>query len=61
LIGAADAPDVAASPMPAAAILRIKIVRIVISPSITTTPNPCTFLESSSALDDIFIGRFCPH
>jgi len=36
--GAADVPDVAASPMPAAAILAIKIVRIVISPSITTAP-----------------------
>jgi len=34
LTGAANAPDVAASPMPAAAIPAIKIVRIAIPPSI---------------------------
>jgi hypothetical protein len=37
--GAADVPDVAASPMPVAAILAIKIVRMVTSPSISTTLN----------------------
>jgi hypothetical protein len=36
--GAADVPDVAASPMPVAAILAIKIVRMVTSPSINNSP-----------------------
>jgi len=55
LTGAADAPDAAASPMPAAAILAT--VRIVISPSIITAPNAVllmhSFFESSSSLDAV--------
>jgi hypothetical protein len=58
LTGAADAPDIPASPMPTAAIPAIKIVRIVISPSITTAPNAFllmhSLVESSSAFAAIF-------
>jgi hypothetical protein len=43
--------------MPAAAILAIKIVRIEISPSITTAPNARTFLSEQFGSDAIFIGR----
>jgi hypothetical protein len=46
--------------MPAAAMLAIKIVRIVISPSITTAPIGFTdalFPESSSALDVILTAE----
>jgi hypothetical protein len=47
--GAADVPDVAASPMPVAAILAIKIVRMVTSPSISTTLNCVSPKEKTGA------------
>jgi len=56
LTGAADAPDVPASPMPAAAKPTIKVIRIVISPSMTTAPNPSLVMRSfwRAALDTVF-------
>jgi hypothetical protein len=48
LAGAAAAPDVPASPMPAAAKPTIKIFRIVISPSIATAPDACLLMHSLS-------------
>jgi hypothetical protein len=48
LTGAADAPDDPASPMPAAAKPTIKIVRIMISPSISTAPNAFLLMHSLS-------------
>jgi hypothetical protein len=59
LTGMADAPDVAARPMPATTEPTIKTFRIVISPSITTAPNAVfllhSFSKSISALDAIYL------